>query len=97
MGYSWAIRWPNLWGRWGWGPRWGCKKSQYNGYTLASFVVPGGRSDTTGYAEVQLQFNEISYAGFAPQLRLRHQRTQSNVSRFEANETSVVLGLASKF
>ena len=75
----------------------GLQSSQYNGYSLAGIAIPGGRSDTTGFAEVQFQFNEISYAGFAPLLRLRHQRTQSNISRFEARETSVVLGLASKF
>lgn len=75
----------------------GVQQSQYDGYTLAGIAVPGGRSDTMGFAELQFQFNDISYAGFAPLLRLRHQRTQSNVSRFEAKETSVVLGLASKF
>ncbi|MDN5788449.1 surface lipoprotein assembly modifier, partial [Pseudorhodobacter sp.] len=59
--------------------------------------VPGGRTDTTGYAELQMQFNDISYAGFAPVLKMRYQRTQSNVSRFDARESAVTLGLASKF
>jgi len=75
----------------------GVQKTQFNGYSLAGIVVPGGRSDTSGFAEMQMQFNDASYAGFAPVLRLRHQRTTSNVSRFSARETSVVLGLASKF
>lgn len=75
----------------------GLQNIRYNGYTLAGITVPGGRSDKTGYAELQFQFTEISYAGFAPELRLRHQRTTSNVSRFKANETSLTLGLASKF
>ncbi|WP_415234242.1 surface lipoprotein assembly modifier [Pseudorhodobacter sp.] len=75
----------------------GVQKSQYNGYSLIGIAVPGGRNDTSGFAEMQLQFNDTSYAGFAPVLRLRHQRTQSNVSRFEAQESSVVIGLASKF
>lgn len=75
----------------------GLQQAQFNGYALAGITVPGGRKDTTGFAEMQMQFNDISYAGFAPLLRVRHQRTTSNVSRFSAKETSVVLGLASKF
>lgn len=75
----------------------GLQTTKYNDYTLATIVVPGGRTDTTGYAELQLQFNKASYAGFAPQLRLRHLRTHSNVSRFETKETSITLGIASKF
>jgi hypothetical protein len=75
----------------------GVQKSHYTGYSLAGLVVPGGRDDTTGFGEMQFQFNEISYAGFAPVLKLRHEQTQSNVSRFEAKQTSVVIDLASKF
>lgn len=75
----------------------GVQKSHYAGYSLAGLSVPGGRDDTTGFGEMQFQFNEISYAGFAPVLKLRHEMTQSNVSRFEAKQTSVVVDLASKF
>lgn len=75
----------------------GLQTSQANGYNLAGMTVPGGKKDTTRYAEVQMQFNDISYAGFAPQFRLRHQSTQSNVSRFDAREVSATLGIASKF
>ncbi|MGO4909566.1 surface lipoprotein assembly modifier [Pseudorhodobacter sp. W20_MBD10_FR17] len=75
----------------------GVQKSSYAGYALAGMAVPGGRSDTTGFGEMQFQFNEVSYAGFAPVLKLRHEMTHSNVSRFEAKETSLVVDLASKF
>jgi hypothetical protein len=75
----------------------GVQKSRYAGYGLAGIAVTGGRSDTTGFGEMQFQFNEVSYAGFAPVLKLRHEMTHSNVSRFEAKETSLVVDLASKF
>lgn len=75
----------------------GLQQTQANGYSLAGLSVPGGKKDTTRYAEVQIQFNDLSYAGFAPHLRIRQQSTQSNVSRFEAREVSAALGLASKF
>jgi tetratricopeptide (TPR) repeat protein len=75
----------------------GAQKSRFDGYSLAGMVVPGGRADMTSYAELQMQIDDLSFTGFSPVLRLRHQRTTSNVSRFEAQETSVVLGIASKF
>ncbi|RUS59381.1 DUF560 domain-containing protein [Pseudorhodobacter sp. E13] len=75
----------------------GLQRSQANGYSLVGLTVPGGKKDTTRYAEVQMQFNDVSYAGFAPHLRLRHQSTRSNVSRFDAREVSATLGIASKF
>jgi hypothetical protein len=75
----------------------GAQKNRFSTYTLAGLTVPGGRDDITSYGEVQMQFNDLSHSGFAPLLRLRHQRTASNVSRFDPRESSVVLGLASKF
>lgn len=75
----------------------GYQASTFPGYTIATIVVPGGRKDKSVFAEVQMTFSNTSYAGFAPLISLRKQRTQSNVSRFDASETAVTLGLRSTF
>ncbi len=64
---------------------------------VAIFAVPGGRQDRSVYADVNLFFADMDYAGFAPTLRMRAGRKFSNVSRFETRELSVSLGIESKF
>lgn len=75
----------------------GLQVAQFDGYTLAGIVVPGGRRDKQIFAELRLLFRKIEYAGFAPQLSLRQQTTLSNVSRFDTRATSVTLGIISTF
>ncbi|MEM6480291.1 MAG: surface lipoprotein assembly modifier [Pseudomonadota bacterium] len=72
-----------------------------------SFVVPGfpffggpvagGRQDDAIFAGVSAAFKEWSYMGFVPTLSLNTSHTDSNVSRFEVDETSLSLGIRSEF
>lgn len=75
----------------------GVQQAVFRGYSVIGIPVPGGRRDTRTFAELQVLFPRIEYAGFAPQLSLRRQRTGSNVSRFDTVETSVTLGIKSTF
>ena len=71
-------------------------RSDYPDY-VAVFNVPGGKQDRSAYADMNIFLPDIDYAGFAPTLRLRAGRTQSNVSRFNTREFSVTVGIRSKF
>ena len=66
-------------------------------YRSGFIAVPGGRQDTSLYADVNLMFEQIDYAGFSPSLRLRAGRTKSNDSRFTTREVSVAFGIESNF
>ncbi|WP_299687510.1 surface lipoprotein assembly modifier [uncultured Tateyamaria sp.] len=70
--------------------------TDYDTYTLYS-PVAGGREDVSYYGDVSLFFKDYDYAGFAPTVRVRSGRRTSNVNRFEISETTVTLGLQSKF
>ncbi|MDW4499659.1 hypothetical protein R5H30_16820 [Sulfitobacter sp. D35] len=70
--------------------------SDYPDY-IAVFEVPGGRQDKSVYGDVNFFFPDIDYAGFAPNLRISTGRKYSNVSRFDTRETSVSVGIESKF
>ncbi len=61
------------------------------------FLVPGGRQDASVYGDLNLLFERLDYAGFAPMLRLRAGRKTSNDSRYDTRELSVSLGIESKF
>lgn len=75
----------------------GAQTAQFDGYSLAGIAVPGGRSDASAFAELELLFPQLDYSGFAPSLALRHQISNSNVSRFDSRETSVSLSVKSLF
>lgn len=59
--------------------------------------APGGRKDDAVFAGVSATFKDWSYMGFVPTLSLNASRTDSNVSRFEVDETSLTLGIRSEF
>ena len=63
----------------------------------ATIPVEGGRQDMSLYGDVTMVFTDYDIAGFAPTLRLRAGRKSSNVSRFETRETSISMGIQSKF
>ncbi len=75
----------------------GAYRADFAGYTLATITVPGGRQDVTGYLALDVAFPDVEYSGFAPVLSLRRQVTSSNVSRFDAVESSISLGVESVF
>ncbi|WP_343067760.1 hypothetical protein [Sulfitobacter aestuariivivens] len=70
--------------------------SDYPDYVVV-FAVPGGRQDKSIYANLNLFFPDVDYAGFAPTLRIAAGRKFSNVSRFDTREVSVSFGIQSKF
>ena len=70
--------------------------TDYDAYTLVSPVV-GGRQDASVYGDVSLFFADYDYAGFAPTVLLRTGRRSSNVNRFEISETTISIGIQSKF
>lgn len=71
--------------------------SDYPEYAVSIFNVPGGRQDNSIYGDLSLFFDEYDYAGFAPMLRVRTGKKDSNISRFDIREFSVSLGIESKF
>ena len=63
----------------------------------ALFHPSVGRDDKSVYADVNLFFPDLDYAGFAPTVRVRAGRKSSNISRYDTRELSVSLGIQSKF
>jgi len=59
--------------------------------------LDGGRDDLRGFANLNIGFPEISYAGFIPGLRIDAARTRSNVSRYEQSLFTVGLTISSSF
>ncbi|WP_299769351.1 surface lipoprotein assembly modifier [uncultured Tateyamaria sp.] len=70
--------------------------TDYEDYRLVR-TVDGGRQDESLYGDVSLFFADYDFAGFAPTIRLRTGRRSSNVNRFEIDETTITLGIQSKF
>ncbi|MEO0402020.1 MAG: hypothetical protein AAF214_06560 [Pseudomonadota bacterium] len=70
--------------------------TDYDDYRLVR-PVEGGREDESVYGDVSLFFADYDFAGFAPTVRLRSGRRSSNVNRFEISETTITLGIQSKF
>jgi hypothetical protein len=75
----------------------GAAQAEYPDYAVGFIFVPGGRQDETRFGSVGILFEGLDYAGFAPSLTIRAQRTRSNVSRFETSEMAVSLGIQSRF
>lgn len=75
----------------------GAAETLYPDYAVGFIVVPGGRQDDTVFGSVDILFQDLDYAGFAPTLTLRAQKTRSNFSRFDASELAVSFGIRSLF
>lgn len=74
----------------------GYSASDYPIYAVG-FPIPGGREDTSVFGGVTATFNDWSYMGFVPTVSVRSQKSRSNVSRFDVDETSVSMGIRSEF
>ncbi len=59
--------------------------------------LDGGRKDRTAFANLNIGFPEMSYAGFSPGLRLDASRTRSNVSRYDRTTFTAGLTISSSF
>lgn len=71
-------------------------RSDYSQYQLLA-PIEGGREDNSVYGDVSFFFRDYDFAGFAPTVRLRSGRRDSNISRFETRETSLSFEIGSKF
>jgi hypothetical protein len=71
--------------------------TRYDTYVASVFLPPSQRTDRSAYGDVSLIFDRLDYAGFVPTLRLRSGRKTSNFSRFSSRETSISLGISSRF
>lgn len=70
--------------------------TDYDTYLLVN-PVAGGRQDMSVYGDVSLFFADYDFAGFAPTVQLRSGQRSSNVNRFDISETTISLGIQSKF
>ncbi|MEX0370735.1 MAG: hypothetical protein AB3N09_08900 [Tateyamaria sp.] len=70
--------------------------TDYEDYRLVR-PVDGGRQDESLYGDVSFFFADYDVGGFAPTVRVRTGRRTSNVNRFDIDETTVTLGIQSKF
>lgn len=68
----------------------------YDNYSIGG-PVPGGRSDDSTFGGVTATFKDWSYMGFVPTVSVNAEKTRSNISRFDVDETSVSLGIRSEF
>ncbi|MFN3210610.1 MAG: hypothetical protein ACE369_16725 [Roseovarius sp.] len=68
----------------------------YDTYLIIA-PVPGGRSDDSTFGGVTATFSDWSYMGFVPTVSLNAEKTRSNISRFDVDETSVSFGIRSEF
>ncbi len=59
--------------------------------------VPGGRVDRSWFGGATASFTGWSYMGFVPELSLTAERSRSNISRFDVDQTAVSLGIRSEF
>ncbi len=75
----------------------GLSRTVYPDYTVLFFHPEGGRQDNSVFAELGLWAPAVSYAGFAPEVKLQSIVTDSNISRFESSELAVAVGLRSTF
>lgn len=71
--------------------------SDFQDYRVGFITVPNGRQDKSVYGDVTFFFADWDYAGFAPSVRLRAGRRDSNVSRFQSREFSVDFQIRSSF
>lgn len=68
----------------------------YYGYTFPSFGFRG-RTDESWFGEVTATINSASYMGFVPVVSLRSERSRSNISRFDVDQTGISIGVRSEF
>jgi hypothetical protein len=68
----------------------------YDSYRVL-IPVAGGREDKSAFGGVTATFDDWSYLGFVPTLSLRAEKSRSNISRFDVDETSLSVGFASEF
>lgn len=71
--------------------------TELDDFQIGFIQVPGGRRDTSLYGDVTFFFEDYDYAGFAPSVRIRTGKRDSNVSRYDSNELSINFEIRSTF
>ena len=71
--------------------------TKYPDFQIGFIEVPGGRHDKSLYGDVTFFFEDFDYGGFAPSVRLRTGKRDSNVSRYDSNEFSINFEIRSTF
>lgn len=59
--------------------------------------VAGGRTDESWFGGVTAAFNDYSYMGFVPVVSVNAEKSRSNISRFDVDQTAVSFGIRSEF
>lgn len=75
----------------------GISQLDYGRYQVGFINVPGGREDKSVFGGVTATFKAWSYMGFVPTVSVTSERSESNISRFDVEETSITLGIRSEF
>ncbi|MEQ8921995.1 MAG: surface lipoprotein assembly modifier [Roseovarius sp.] len=59
--------------------------------------VRGGRTDESWFGGVTATFTDYSYMGFVPVVTVNAEKSRSNISRFDVDQTAVSFGIRSEF
>ncbi|MEQ8898470.1 MAG: surface lipoprotein assembly modifier [Roseovarius sp.] len=59
--------------------------------------VRGGRTDESWFGGVTATFKDYSYMGFVPVVSVNAEKSRSNISRFDVDQTAVSFGIRSEF
>ena len=59
--------------------------------------VRGGRTDESWFGGVTATFQDYSYMGFVPVVSINAEKSRSNISRFDVDQTAVSFGIRSEF
>lgn len=70
---------------------------RYQDYSLGFANVTRGRTDQGLWVEAAMSLPDVSYRGLSPMLTLRRQKTDSNISKYQTDETALYFGLAADF
>lgn len=73
-------------------------KIKYERRDFSKFgVAAGGRQDKSFFAEINLNFNRLSYYGFSPTVSVSYRDVNSTIDIFSRRETSISLSVMSDF
>ena len=75
----------------------GASTLDFNQYRVGFITVPGGRKDGSIFGGVTATFDNWGYMGFVPTVSVTSEKSDSNISRFDVEETSLTLGIRSEF
>jgi hypothetical protein len=74
----------------------GHSRVDYDSYAVV-FPVPGGRADDSWFGGITATFADWDYMGFVPTVSLTAEKSRSNISRFDVDETALSIGIESAF